>query len=187
VLCELLEVSASGYYRWRQGRLSTRGPEDLILQEQIALVHRESRGTYGAPRVVQRAAGTRRAHQPPALWPADAAQGIRGKKRHSRRPQTTQSGHGRPVPANLMATCPRPTGPDQVWVTDITYVPTLEGWLYVAVILDGWSRRIVGWACAATLHANLVVAALRSALAARRPAPALVHHSDRGSQYVDEQ
>lgn len=89
-------------------------------------------------------------------------------------------------PPNLLAERPVPSGPNQIWVTDITYIRTAEGWLYLAAILDLWSRRIVGWACAPTLHASLVLAALQRALRQRRPAMGLLHHSDRGSQYVDE-
>ena len=112
--------------------------------------------------------------------------GLKGKKRHRRRPRTTDSRHGQPVAENLLAKRPAPTGPNQTWITDITYLRTEEGWLFVAAILDLWSRRVVGWACAMTLHACLVLAALRDALQRRRPPPGLVHHSDRGSQYVDE-
>lgn len=93
---------------------------------------------------------------------------------------------GGPVAPNLLAQWPAPTGPNQVWLTDITYVRTGEGWLYVAAILDRWSRRIVGWACGPTLHTQLVLAALANALKRRRPPAGLLHHSDRGSQYVDQ-
>ena len=85
------------------------------------------------------------------------------------------------MPENLLAQRPAPTGPNQVWVTDITYLKTGEGWLFLAAILDLWSRRVVGWACAATLHVSLVLSALHQALQRRRPPPGLVHHSDRGS------
>jgi transposase InsO family protein len=83
--------------------------------------------------------------------------------------------------------CLAPSGPNQIWLTDITYLRTGEGWLFLAAILDRWSRRIVGWACGPTLHATLVLAALNRALRDRQPAPGLIHHSDRGSQYVDTQ
>jgi len=183
-LCALLGVSASGYYRWRQAGPSARQQQDKSLSAQIAVVHRASRGIYGVPRVVAelRAHGVRVSRRRCARLMR--AQGLRGKKRHRRWPHTTNSRHGRPVAPNLLAQCVL-TGPNQAWVTDITYVETAEGWLYVAAILDGWSRRVVGWSCSATLHTTLVLAALESAIARRQPGSKLIHHSDRGCQYVD--
>ena len=183
-LCALLGVSASGYYRWRHAGPSARQQQDKSLSAQIAVVHRASRGIYGVPRVVAelRAHGVRVSRRRCARLMR--AQGLRGKKRHRRWPHTTNSRHGRLVAPNLLAQC-EPTGPNQAWVTDITYVETAEGWLYVAAILDGWSRRVVGWSCSATLHTTLVLAALESAIARRQPGPKLIHHSDRGCQYVD--
>ena len=113
-------------------------------------------------------------------------QSLRGKKKHRRRPRTADSRHAQPVAANLIAERPAPTGPNQCWLTGITYLETAEGWLYLAAILDLWSRRIVGWACGPTLHASLVLAALHDASKRRRPSKGLLHHSDRGSQYVDD-
>jgi transposase InsO family protein len=113
------------------------------------------------------------------------AQGLHGKKKNRRRPRTTDSRHAQPVAPNLIAERPVPSGPNQAWRTDITYLKTAEGWLFLAAILDAWSRRVVGWACAPTLHASLALAALRDALQRRRPPKGVLHHSDRGSQYVD--
>ena len=113
------------------------------------------------------------------------AQGLHGKKKNRRRPRTTDSRHAQPVAPNLIAERPVPSGPNQAWRTDITYLKTAEGWLFLAAILDAWSRRVVGWACAPTLHASLALAALRDALHRRRPPKGVLHHSDRGSQYVD--
>jgi putative transposase len=115
------------------------------------------------------------------------AQGLRGRKKHSRKPRTTDSRHSRPIAPNLVARRPAPNGPNQCWLTDIPYLQTAESWLYLAAILDKWSRRIVGWACGPTLHASLVLAALDDALKRRRPPTGLLHHSDRGSQYVNEE
>jgi transposase InsO family protein len=112
--------------------------------------------------------------------------GLRGRKKHRRKPRTTDSRHNQPIAANLIAMRPAPTGPNQAWLTDITFIETDEGWLYLAAILDLWSRRIVGWACGPTLHASLVLAALHDALKRRRPPKGLLHHSDRGGQYVDD-
>jgi putative transposase len=186
LLCAILGVSRSGYYRWRDRRPSARQRRDAELASQIAAAHRKGRGAYGAPRIVQelRAQGTPISQRRCARLMRQM--GLKGKKRHRRKPRTTDSRHGQPVADNLLALRPAPTGPNQTWVTDITFLQTGEGWLYVAAILDLWSRRVVGWACAATLHACLVLAALRDAVQRRRPPPGLVHHSDRGSQYVDE-
>ena len=160
-LCRLWDVAPSGYYRWRQQGLSPRQREDAALASQIAAAHAASRGTYGAPRLVEdlRAAGTRTSKRRCARLMR--AQGLRGKKKHRRRPRTTDSRHQQPVAPNLLAKRPAPTGPNQAWLTDITDLQTAEGWLSLAAILDRWSRRIVGWACGPTLHATLVLAALR--------------------------
>ena len=186
LLCAVLGVSRSGYYRWRGRQPGVRRRGDQALAVQIAAAHRHSRGNYGAPRIVAdlRAQGTRISRRRCARLMREL--GLQGRKRHRRRPRTTDSSHGQAVPANLLAQRPAPTGPNKVWVTDITYLKTGEGWLYLAAILDLWSRRVVGWACAATLHVSLVLAALEQALRRRRPPTGLLHHSDRGSQYVDE-
>src|SRR5205814_8006540 len=120
-----------------------------------------SRRSYGAPRIVDelREAGVRISRRRCARLMR--AHGVRGKRKNRRRPRTTDSKHGRPTPANHLATRRAPTGPNQVWVTDITYLKTAEGWLYLAAVLDLWSRRIVGWATAPTLHATLTTEALR--------------------------
>jgi transposase InsO family protein len=186
MLCDLLGVAPSGYYRWRHGKPSRRQRDDDAMAAQIAASHQASRGTYGAPRIVEdlRDEGTRTSKRRCARLMR--AQGLRGRKKHRRRPRTTDSRHVQPVAANLIAARPAPTGPNQAWMTDITYLRTAEGWLFLAAILDVWSRRVVGWACAPTLHASLVLAALHDALDRRRPGKGLLHHSDRGSQYVDD-
>ena len=186
MLCALLGVSPSGYYRCRQQQPSPRQREDAAITAQITAAHQASRGTYGVPRIVEdlRAEGTRTSKRRCARLMR--AEGLRGKKKHRQRPRTTDSRHAQPIAANLIAQRPAPTGPNQSWLTDITYLKTAEGWLYLAAILDLWSRRIVGWACGPTLHASLVLAALHDALKRRAPPEGLLHHSDRGSQYVDD-
>lgn len=185
LLCELLEVSCSGYYRWQAAPPTRRRREDAVLAAQIAQSHRASRGNYGAPRIVAdlRESGHATSRRRCARLMREL--GVRGRKKHRRRPRTTDSRHGRAVAPNLVKSAAPPCAPDQLWVTDITYLATGEGWLYLAAILDGWSRRVIGWACAPTLGAPLVVAALRVAVARRQPAAGTVHHSDRGSQYTD--
>lgn len=186
MLCELFNVAPSGYYRWRHGKPSARQRQDAAITEKIAAAHRASRGTYGVPRIVVdlREEGVRVSKRRCARLMRQ--QGLRGRKKHRRWPRTTDSRHAKPVADNLLAVQPEPNGPNQCWLTDITYIQTGEGWLYLAAILDLWSRKIVGWACAPTLHAELVLAALQAALERRRPSKGLLHHSDRGSQYVDE-
>jgi transposase InsO family protein len=187
MLCELFGVSRSGYYRWQAAKPTKRQCEDAALAAQIARFHRESRGNYGAPRLV---ADLREAGSPTGRRRCARlmrALGVQGKKKHRRKPRTTDSRHGRTVAPNLVKLAQTPCAPDQLWVTDITYLQTGEGWLYLAAILDAWSRRVIGWACAPTLAAPLVIAALRIAVQCRRPSAGTIHHSDRGSQYTDAQ
>jgi putative transposase len=186
LLCEVLDVAASGYYRWRAQPRSARAMEDERLAEQIVQAHRASRRTYGAPRIVSEleAAGVRISRRRCARLMR--ARAIRGRKKHRRSPRTTDSRHGRVTPSNRLVEGTVPSGPNQIWVTDITYLQTDEGWLYLAAILDLWSRRVIGWSCGTSLQANLTLAALRQALRDRQPARGLIHHSDRGSQYVDD-
>jgi putative transposase len=186
LLCELLEVSRSGYYQWRADRPTARDRRDAELSAAIAAAHRVGRGSYGAPRIVRelRAQDIRISQRRCARLMREME--IKGKKRHCRKPRTTDSRHRKIAPPNLLVQRPAPTGPNQMWVTDLTYVRTVEGWLYVAAILDLWSRRVLGWACGATMQVSLVLAALEDAIRRREPPRGVIHHSDRGSQYVDE-
>jgi putative transposase len=187
LLCQTLEVAASGYYRWRAQPPSRRQKEDEILTAQIVVAHRKSRHTYGAPRMVEELRDSEVRISRRRCARLMRARGLRGTKKNRKRPRTTDSSHGRPTPENRLATASAPNGPNQVWLTDITYLKTAEGWLYLAAILDLWSRRIVGWAAAPILQTELVLAALRDALQRRHPPKGLLHHSDRGSQYVDRE
>jgi putative transposase len=184
VMCELLSVSRSGYYGWRERRSSKRQRDDAQLTMQIAAAHAQSRKNYGAPRIVEelRAEGTPISKRRCARLMK--AGGLQGRKKHRRRPRTTDSRHAHAPAENLLAKIPAPSGPNQAWMTDITYLQTGEGWLYLAAILDVWSRRVIGWACAPTLHVSLVLVALQAALRQRKPPRGLVHHSDRGVQYA---
>jgi len=186
-LCEVLQVSRSGYYRWKGQRPTRRQQEDTALSEQIARAHHHSRKNYGAPRIVRelREGGTHISKRRCARLMK--AQGLRGRKKSRRRPQTTDSRHAHAPAPNLLAQNTVPTGPNQAWMTDITYIETGEGWLYLAAILDVWSRRVIGWCGGPTLHVSLVLVALQRALRERRPPPGLVHHSDRGVQYACDQ
>jgi len=184
VLCELLQVSRSGYYRWAENRPTKRQREDAALADQIVQSHQENRKVYGAPRIVEdlRAKEVRISKRRCARLMK--AQGIRGRKKHRRGPRTTDSRHAHPPAPNLLREAVKPTGPNQAWMTDITYIDTGEGWLYLAAILDVWSKLVVGWACGPTLHVSLVLAALAHAKRNRRVPRGLLHHSDQGVQYA---
>ena len=181
-MCRVLGVSASGYYAWQQRDLSPRARQDRELLEQIRASHQRSRGTYGAPRIHRdlRAAGTRVGRKRVARVLQQA--GLRGVSRRKWPVTTVRAPHRRPAP-DLVQRAFTATGPNQLWVADITYIPTATGFLYLAVVLDVWSRRIVGWAMATHLRTGLVVAALDMAIAQRQPA-AVIHHSDQGCQYT---
>ena len=184
LLCELMAVSRSGYYRWLDAPPTQRQKDDASLAARLVAAHQRSRKNYGAPRLVAdlREEGTPISKRRCARLMK--SQGIQGRKKHRRRPRTTDSQHSHSPAKNLLAKQPAPTGPNQAWMTDITYIETGEGWLYLAAILDVWSRRVVGWACGPTLHVSLVLAALSAALRQRKPPKGLMHHSDRGVQYA---
>jgi putative transposase len=181
-MCHVLEVSTSGYYAWRSRSPSDRRIWDLILQEQIKEVHAASYGTYGAPRIHAELAarGLRVARKRVARLMRQL--GIMGVTRRRRVVTTVRDKENRPAP-DLVDRDFRAEGPNRLWVADITYVPTLSGFLYLAVVLDAWSRRIVGWSMASSLHATLVLDALEMAIQARKPV-GVIHHSDQGSQYT---
>jgi transposase InsO family protein len=185
-MCRLLGVSASGFYaaQWRRPSAHAVRDEQLLLA--IRTAHRQSRQRYGAPRVRADlvAQGDRVSTKRVArLMRTD---GLRGRRRR-RVVHTTDSAHAAPVAPNTLArqfAVAATPACDRVWVGDITYLPTPEGWLYLAVLLDLASRRVVGWALDTTLDQTLPLAALRMALGQRQPAPGLLHHSDRGVQYA---
>jgi putative transposase len=184
MLCELLEVSRSGYYRWETAAPSARAKEDDALADHIVQAHAEGRKNYGAPRIVEELKDRDINISKRRCARIMAQHGIRGKKKHRRKPQTTDSRHDHAPAPNLLAERARPTGPNQAWMTDITYLDTGEGWLYLAAILDVWSRKVVGWAAGPTLHVSLVLAALAQARRNRHPPRGLLHHSDQGVQYA---
>lgn len=181
-MCRVLGVSASGYYAWHRRRESARRRQDQKLLEQIRGFHQHSRGTYGAPRIHRdlREAGVRIGRKRVARLLKQA--GLRGVSRRKWPITTVRAAHARPAP-DLVERAFTATGPNQLWVADITYIPTWSSTLYLAVVLDVWSRRIVGWAMETHLRTSLVVAALEMAIAQRRP-EAVIHHSDQGCQYT---
>ena len=183
-LCAALDVKRSGYYAWAKAGAGARQREDADLLPEIRAVHERHHGRYGAPRIWRDLAAQGHRHGRKRIARLMRAAGLQGLCARRFVPRTTQSDHAQPIAPNLLAGRAAPTGPNQTWVTDLTYVRTREGWLYVAVILDLWSRRVAGWATAPTLHAALAIGALRMAVGNRRPGRGLLHHSDRGSQYA---
>ena len=181
-MCRVLGVSPSGYYAWQHRAPSTRAQQDAELSMKIHTIHLESRGTYGAPRVHAELAadGIRVGRKRVArLMRAARVQGVSRRKWIT---TTTRDPEARSAP-DLVQRDFRVAGPDRLWVADITYVPTEAGFLYLAVVLDAWSRRVIGWAMATHLRTELGLAALDMALAHRRP-HGVIHHSDHGSQYT---
>jgi putative transposase len=181
-MCRVLGVSPSGYYAWRKRPPSRRTQADQILTEKIRRIHKRSQGTYGAPRIQAELAdngvlvGCKRVAR---LLRAADLQGVSRRKG----PRTTRRQPGAQPAPDLVQRDFTATGPDELWVADITYVATWAGWLYLAVVLDAWSRRVVGWAMATHLRTELVLEALSMAISQRRP-QAVIHHSDQGSQYT---
>jgi putative transposase len=180
-MCELLGVSSSGYYAWIKRRRSQRAEIDAMLIAEIRVAHEASRGTYGTPRIHAELAakGIRVGRKRVARLMLQA--GLAGVCRRKFVTTTVKDG-GRQAP-DLVARNFTAAAPDRLWVADITYIPTWAGFLYLAVVLDAYSRRIVGWSMATTLAKQLVLDALNMALATRRPRD-VIHHSDQGSQYT---
>ena len=183
LMCRVLTVSPAGFYAWQRRPPSARGREDARLRVAVAALHRQSRQTYGSPRILRdlRAAGERVAQKRVARLLQE--QGLVGMP--LRRFQvTTDSRHTQSVAPNHLARQFQVAQPNRAWATDVTYVATWAGWLYLAVVLDLGSRRVVGWAVSPRLDRHLVLTALDRALMRRRPPPGLLHHSDRGSVYA---
>lgn len=184
-LCRAFGVSRSGYHRWREARPTARACEDARLIVELKAVHAQSRQTYGRPRLLAalRQRGEKTSGKRVTRLMRES--GLRGVRRGGYRPRTTESRHRLTRSPNLVRNVAAPQKPNQVWVTDITYIPTREGWLYVAGVLDRCSRRVLGLAMGGRLDATLPQAALRQALIRRGPVPrGLIHHSDQGVQYA---
>jgi transposase InsO family protein len=185
-MCRVLEVSRSGYYAWKGRCVSRRAQENEGLLSQILSIHQESGGTYGSPRIFtylrqhgwgcsrKRVARLMRQHR------------IVGKKTPRRAPITTQARPGDRLAPNWLNREFSAAGPDQKWAGDITYIDTHEGWLYLAVLVDLYSRRVVGWAMGERIDEELTLSALRMAQQERQPEAGLLHHTDRGRQYTSQ-
>ncbi len=185
-LCANLAVSPSGYYDWQKRRATPgqRTVENQTLAKQIEAIHLQSRQTYGSPRIVDelRKLGCRHGRNRVARLMRE--DGLCGRQKGRYGVQTTDSNHDQPIAPNRLALVPKATAPNQLWVADITYIQTQEGWLYLAAILDLYSRKIVGWAMSEHLDTTLVLKALAMALLHRNPPANLLLHSDRGIQYA---
>jgi putative transposase len=185
-LCQNLMVSPSGYYDWQERRANPgkRALEDETLAKDIYAIHEESRQTYGSPRIVMELRKQGKRHGRNRVARLMNEEGLCGRQKGRYRVQTTDSNHDEPIAPNRLAEAPRPTGSNQIWVQDITYIQTKEGWLYLAAILDLYSRKIVGWAMSSFIDTALVLKALAMALLHRDPPLDLLCHSDRGVQYA---
>jgi putative transposase len=184
-LCRVLGVSRGGFHAWLRGPRQRRRAADASLTEQIRAIHATSRGTYGAPRIHAqlRASGVRVGRKRVArLMRAAGLVGVHRRRR--RRPEARPAPRAGTTAPDLVRRRFRATGPDRLWVADITELPTGEGALYLAAIVDAFSRTCVGWSMAEHVRTSLVVAALDAAIERRRPRPGLIHHSDRGTQYT---
>ena len=182
-MCSMLGVSRSGYYAWLGRPQSERSKTDQDLRSRIRAIHEGSGKTYGAPRIVEelRDDGIRCGTKRVARLMRDEGLRAHWKKRFR---VTTGSAHRMPTSANVLEQCFEAEQPNTRWVGDITYIPTFEGWLYLAVLIDLHSRRVVGWATSSSLSKQLAIDALQMALGQRQAPQGLVHHTDRGSQYA---
>lgn len=178
------EVSRSGYYRWLKRAEGERARKARELTVHLQRIHQEKKQRYGSPRMCQqlRQEGIHTSENRVARLMKAA--GIKARSKRAFRPRTTDSNHPHPIAPNQLKAASEPTAPNQIWVTDITYIWTVQGWIYLAAVMDLFSRRIVGWALSDSLETPLVKEALARAQKERRPPPGLLHHSDRGSQYA---
>jgi putative transposase len=183
MLCRVLEVSRSGFHAWLKRPPAARLGSDAVLAVQVVAAHKRSRKTYGSPRIHAelKAKGVRVGRKRVERIMRENGVEARRKRRFRK---TTDSKHSNPIAPNVVARQFDVTAPDRVWATDVTAIWTLDGWLFLAVVLDLYSRRVVSWAASANNDTRLALDALRAGLRARRPAAGLVHHSDRGSPYA---
>ena len=184
IMCDVLGVSPAGYYAWRSRAESRRSAANRELVDDIKRVHRDTSGRYGSPRIHAELKAQGRGVSRGRIERLMRHHGIRAIMARPRRVRTTDSRHDFPIAPNLLDRNFTATAPNRIWLADITYVETDQGWLYLATVLDLYSRKIVGWAMCDHLRADLPLAALRMAISAQRPGAGLIHHSDRGVQYA---
>jgi putative transposase len=185
-LCRSFEVSASGYYDWQRRRRCPcpRVLQDQQLKQEILRIHLASRRTYGSPRIQFELAAAGQRHGRNRIARLMREQALCGREQRRFRVRTTDSHHDEPIAPNRLAQRQAPSRPNEVWAADITYIATAEGWLYLAAILDLYSRRVVGWAMSQRIDTALVLAAWNRATLYRKPPQGLILHSDRGVQYA---
>lgn len=186
-LCAALAVSRSGYYAWRERAPSARHVANERLLQEMQELRQGTEAAYGSPRMTVELKSRGHACSENRVARLMRRHGLRAQVAARFVPCTTNSDHDEPIAPNLLAQRAAPQGPNEIWLQDITYVATAEGWLYLALVLDLWSRKIVGWAMADHLRSELVVSALGMAQTQRRPGPGLLVHSDRGIQYASRQ
>lgn len=184
MMCTMLNVTRSGYYAWRDRPLSERKQRRVELLKRIRQVHQDSRGSYGSPRIAVelKESGMKVCENTVAKYMREDALFVRPQRRFV--PQTTDSDHEHPIAPNRLDRDFAAAAPNQKWACDLTYIFTEEGWLYLSVVIDLYSRRIVGWSMSDDMKAASVAEALSMALMRRRPGVDLLHHSDRGVQYA---
>ena len=184
LMCQTLHITRSGYYAWRDRPQSRRQQRRTQLTQQIHQVHENSRRSYGSPRitVALKESGLKVCQNTVAKYMRESQVFVKPRPRFV--PRTTDSAHGHPIAPNVLDREFEASAPNQKWACDLTYIFTEEGWVYLSVVIDLFSRRVVGWSMSDTLKADGVAQALEMAIARRRPQPGLLHHSDRGVQYA---
>lgn len=183
LMSEVLKVSRSGYYAWLRHPESKRKQHDKVLLQEISAIYQESHRTYGSPRIYRELKRRGRNHGEKRIARLMRKDGLRAKTKRKFK-MTTDSRHNLPVAPNLLNREFTPKEPNQAWASDITYIWTAEGWLYLAVVMDLFSRAILGWSMSERMTRSLVIDAFIMAVKRYHPPPGLLHHSDRGSQYA---
>jgi putative transposase len=183
LMCEVLKVSRSGYYAWLRHPESKSKQDDKVLLQEIHAIYQERHSTYGSPRIYRELKRRGRNHGKKRIARLMRKDGLRAKTKRKFK-MTTDSKHTFPVAPNLLNREFTPKEPNQVWASDITYIWTAEGWLYLAVVMDLFSRAILGWSMSERMTRSLVIDAFIMAVKKYHPSPGLLHHSDRGSQYA---
>jgi len=183
-LCALLGVARSGYYTWLKGRPSARSESNRLLLEQIRQAFKEHHGAYGSPRITEALCAQGEVCNHKRVERLMRQDGLQGRSARARKVPTTDSDHNEPIAPNLLLGRAAPTKTDEVWVADITYIPTSQGWLFLAAVMDLYSRQILGWSLWENLEAGGPLQALARALYKRGHPRNVIHHSDRGVQYA---